>query len=131
MAEDARGRCDIHAFGQRGTDFGHSPGRCFQAVQRRVQASCGRLTTRCTPPALDALTLAALTMTDQRMHTAVRHPIIWAGRVHAGVAIALHVLGSSPPALVSRPRLHAPLLRLGTLTLSRSTHSSGAWSRDR
>jgi hypothetical protein len=38
MPEDARGRRDIHAFSQCGADFGHPPGRCFQAVQRRIQA---------------------------------------------------------------------------------------------
>lgn len=106
VAEDPLGGGSVQSFGQRGKHHSDVMGRGFQRVQGGVTSGSERRVTGLTAKRLDALSLAMLAITHQRVDGSVSDAKIRALRVGAGVARGVYAFGCSSAVFQLRPGTH-------------------------
>ncbi len=107
-AKDALGRRHIQPFGQSTQHQRDVRGRCFQAIQRRVDARTEGRPTGLAAKGLDALGSPMAAISHQSMDLRIGDPGVLARTVWAGKALGQHAFGRAAPTLDLPPGSDSP-----------------------
>jgi hypothetical protein len=101
-------------------------GRGFQTIQRGVASRTERGSAGLRAKGLDALGLAMLAISDQRVDLSIGDPGVWALLVGTGETLGVYAFGSSSPAFHLAPGPHRKRQRSSTRRGNGGETASGA-----